>query len=514
MSYRILGIFFASLVLFTLGLSQQEIIGFESRFYLFALEMWRHGPSWFPLTYEQAYPDYPGTTTFFIYVLAKCVGHLNKLVAVLPSAIAASLTVVYTYKIGALRSERWGFYAACFLFLTNMFVMEARTISPDQFVAMVTTIAFYLVAAHDLGKKTSLVYLPFLLALGFACRGPIGLVVPAGVLCVHYLLEPNYRKVLRVGIMALIILLVMSALLFAVAYHTGGIAFVQDVLRMEVVGRMQDAHLPWYFYGVESLGAYALTYPLAILVFLGLWHREKSEDLRFLCQLVGWVLVILIGLSIPAGKKIRYLLAFAPALSLISAYLFVGKENSLYWKCLRKCVQAILIFLPLIMGFALYVILPMKNLGTMIYFYMAALVVLQVLSMSFRNRYAVVLGAAAVTFVLTTICIVEPINLKINATHDFVEQVEVLRHDEGALLAFYQEHADALPIKYMANMEVDVVPIFLEDQNSLLLLPESVFIITSYDHFFALPAWRTDKFHIVAIGNIGHEMVIVFQRKH
>ncbi|HLB57816.1 MAG TPA: hypothetical protein VJL60_03275, partial [Gammaproteobacteria bacterium] len=56
-------IFFLGLIIFTIGLSHQEVITFEARFYLFALEMWRHGLSFFPTTYEQPYPDYPVTST-------------------------------------------------------------------------------------------------------------------------------------------------------------------------------------------------------------------------------------------------------------------------------------------------------------------------------------------------------------------------------------------------------------------------------------------------------------------
>ena len=42
---------------FTYGwLKPAEIIRFESRFYLFALEMWRHGISWFPTSYTIPIP--------------------------------------------------------------------------------------------------------------------------------------------------------------------------------------------------------------------------------------------------------------------------------------------------------------------------------------------------------------------------------------------------------------------------------------------------------------------------
>src|SRR3989344_2953414 len=102
-------IFCLGLLVFTIGLSNQEIIRFEARFYLFAVEMWRHGLTWFPTTYQQPYPDYPVTGTLFIYLFSKLFGNLNKLTAVLPSAIASAMVLATTYLIGALHSRRWGF---------------------------------------------------------------------------------------------------------------------------------------------------------------------------------------------------------------------------------------------------------------------------------------------------------------------------------------------------------------------------------------------------------------------
>jgi len=89
-----LSIFIVSLFLFTWGVNSQEIISFDSRFYLFALEMWRHGISWFPTTYLEPYPDYTVASTVLIYGAASLFGGLTKFTAVLPSAIAAAITVV------------------------------------------------------------------------------------------------------------------------------------------------------------------------------------------------------------------------------------------------------------------------------------------------------------------------------------------------------------------------------------------------------------------------------------
>ncbi len=453
-------IFCVGAIVFTVGLSHQEIIGFESRFYLFALEMWRHGPSWFPTTYQQPYPDYPVTATFLIYLTAHMLGGLNKLAAVLPSALAAAMTLSVTYLIGALHNRRWGFYAVLFLLFTNTFLSEARTISLDQYTTLITVLCFYLVY-----QKRSLWFVLPLLVLGFAFRGPIGLVIPTGVLCVYYLLEKDVKKLLFIGCASVFLLGICSAILFMLAYHVGGMAFVQDVVRMEIVGRIHDIDVPpYYFYFVESIGAYAITFPLGILIFLGLgsqlFKKNLPVDLQFMQKLLGWVLVILIGLSIPADKKIRYILPMAPALALFCAYLFMAIQEKKYFFYLRRI------------------------------FYIVTL-----------------------TFVLIFLLVVEPINIKLNRTRDFVEQIEKLRHSRHAQLVFYQESADGLPIKYVVNMQHEEKPIFIQNPKELLRSKQPAFFITRTEYFLQIPKSISGKFHEVQRGKLGHMDVVVFSRQ-
>ncbi|MGB5180232.1 MAG: hypothetical protein WBP44_16065, partial [Gammaproteobacteria bacterium] len=44
------------LLLFITGIWNQGYIGFETRFALFAREMFADGPGWFPTSYGQPYP--------------------------------------------------------------------------------------------------------------------------------------------------------------------------------------------------------------------------------------------------------------------------------------------------------------------------------------------------------------------------------------------------------------------------------------------------------------------------
>ena len=52
-----IGLGVLALLLFIAGDYQQAAIGFDSRFILFAEEMLRHGPGFFPTTYGQPYAE-------------------------------------------------------------------------------------------------------------------------------------------------------------------------------------------------------------------------------------------------------------------------------------------------------------------------------------------------------------------------------------------------------------------------------------------------------------------------
>lgn len=513
-----IGIFCCGLFLFSIGLSQQEIVGFESRFYLFALEMWRHGLSWFPMTYGSSYPDYPVMSTLMIYAAAKLTGHLDKFSAVLPSAIAAAVTLAVTYLIGALHKPRWGLFAVFFMLLTNMFVMEARTISLDQYVAMVTALAFYLVYSGELSRcYKRLWFIPLLFAVGFAFRGPIGLVIPAGVVCIFYLLDKNFKKFFAAGFAALLTLVICSAVLLGIAYHVGGMSFVYDVIRMQVSGRLQDAVLPWYFYLYESIGAYALSYPLAILIGLGLLTHRKNVEQKFLMKLIGWALVILIGLSIPSGKKIRYVLAFAPALALLSAYLFAFTPQQKYFRVLKKLLFIFLFFIPAFCFVAVWrleYIAALKNLQFAIpYLYLLiGLGILQIVSLILRKSEIAVVGLTTLTMMFVYIMAVEPVNLALNNTRDFVVKLEQLRHLNHQALAFYRENPDGMPIKYVLNMPVEEQPVFITSQEGLEQFHTPAIIVIDPDHFSQLPPALAAQFKVIDTGQVGHDVEQVIIR--
>jgi 4-amino-4-deoxy-L-arabinose transferase-like glycosyltransferase len=516
-------IFCLGLFVFTIGLSNQEIIRFEARFYLFAVEMWRHGLSWFPTTYQQPYPDYPVTGTLFIYLFSKLFGNLNKLTAVLPSAIASAVALAMTYLIGALHNRRWGFFAVCFLLLTAAFITQSRTISLDNYTTAVTTICFYLVYSATLAKKSPSFWLIcVLLVVGFAFRGPIGLVIPAGVLCVYYLLEKEFRKLFIIAIASTVLLIACSAVLLGIAYHVGGKGFLQDVLHAEVFNRMEENKTPpFYFYFVESFGAYFISYSLAVVMLIAmrttLFKAAQPKDFKFLQKCLGWMFVILIGLSIPADKKIRYILPMAPAAALFCAYIFAVPRGQTVLSNLRKMVYWISYFVPafcflvVLLSDKKHFILHDVFLGCFFIVMQISVILYHILS---RRRDLLVFLTATVSFICAYLGIVEPINLQLNMTRDFVFEVENVRHRQHAQLIFYREDPDGLAIKYIADMSTEEPVLFIKEPAEIIKYKSPAFFIATEQNFQQTPKQIQNSLHLLYRGKIGHIDAVVFSNKN
>lgn len=497
-------LFFLGLIIFTIGTCHEEIVGFEARFYLFAVEMWRHGFSFFPTTYGQPYPDYPGTSTALILLAAKLFGGLNKLTAILPSAIAAALTLVVTYLLGATESRKWGWYAAGFLLFTNAFLMISRSLALDSYVTLFTTFSFYVAYSAKLQqKKMPLWVLLMLFACSFAIRGPLGLIIPTGVTCVFYLLEKDFKNFFLAGFSAFVLLLVLSATLLGLAYHVGGKAFLQDVLRMEVFGRMQEMRTPSHtFYFVESIGAYAVTYPLCVLMLPALLPR--LSELKFIRSLLGWVLIILLGLSLPADKKVRYILPVAPALSLIAAYLFVMQSPRFYLRSVKFVFGLLYRFFPLL-GLCGVWFLALRHIEVNYSALVFVLVIAQLLMLFFwRREWTFFL--AVLSFVVFYVLVVEEIDLQSNKTRDFVQSVEDLRFTQHAKLVFFAEGTDGVVIKYMADMPREDMPLFISDVKKI---PQNSFVLISSEKYQAMNEKDRANLQVIQQGKIGHEEFLI-----
>ncbi|WP_455929546.1 ArnT family glycosyltransferase [Pseudomonas fluorescens] len=488
-----LGLGLLALVLFIVGNWHQAIIGFDSRFVVFAQEMLRHGPSFFPTTYGQPYADYLATSTLLTWLLSLPFGEVSSLTAWLPTSIASAVIVMLVYRLTAPYSTRWGLLSIAMLLLSSTFISETRAVSLDQMLAAIALTVFYLGYAHDhFGAAKRLHWLFLLLILGFAVRGPIGLVIPTGMLCSYYLINRQWRQLFTFGFIALAVLAACVGLLLLLAKLSGGEDFMQDVIRMQFLGRMDgtEGSSGVLYYFTSSMGNYALAYPLALLVLLAVasgGRRAPDPALKLVLYCAAAGLLVMLGLSVPQAKKARYILPMLPMAAIIAAYPFQVSQGRLFaW--LRGLMLGIWTLLPALLVVGLVVArkrypAQLDSLG-LVFGVLGVLQVVALLSL-FKARLRPLGSALAAVLALwsTYIVVVEPLERTLYDTRTFSLGVKAQIMQQPAPVVLHGLGKDAKAIKFMVNFNCDKVPLFTQSAADLAPLQGPAWVVMSAQDF-------------------------------
>ncbi|WP_152222992.1 glycosyltransferase family 39 protein [Pseudomonas sp. SCB32] len=327
-------IFSISLVML-LGLQYKPaILNYTTRLVDFTQYMLYNGMTLFPIADDlQPYPDYTIANTFLEYLFSLPFGRVSILSMGLPICMAASLMLVFVYKLGALHDKKWGLYGVVFSLFTWAFLDGVTYLALDVYPALFTVVCFYLAYTADLKQAPyRLAFVFVALALGFTFRGPVGLIGPSIVVASYYALSKQWRTLLVFLLFAGLTLMAGVALLAWAAYLQGGNAFMQDVLEMQGLGRIANTHAPrYYFYFSAGLLTYGVTVVVALNVIVKKYKQflfaPRQADTALLFYLASWFVALLIFFTIPNSKKARYILSITPAIALLAAYVFVDKEG-------------------------------------------------------------------------------------------------------------------------------------------------------------------------------------------
>lgn len=488
-----LGLGLLALVLFIAGNWHQAIIGFDSRFVVFAQEMLRHGPSFFPTTYGQPYADYLATSTLLTWLLSLPLGEVTSLTAWLPSAVASACIVVLVYRLTAPYSQRWGVLSIAMLLLSSTFISETRAVSLDQMLAAVTLTVFYLGYAHDHFSAAKRLHWVFaLLMLGFAIRGPIGLVIPTGVLCSYYLINRQWRQLFSFGLLALALLAACIGLLLLLAKLSGGEDFLHEVIRMQFLGRMDgsEGSSGVLYYFTSSLGNYALAYPVALLVLLAVMsggRRAADPALKLVLYCAAAGALVMLGLSVPQAKKARYILPMLPMAAIIAAYPFQVAQGRVF-SGLRGLMLVLWTLLPALLAVGLIAARRrypelLADLG-LIFGLLAVLQGLAVLALFKARLRAVGPAFVAVAAVWTTyISVVEPLERSLYDTRTFTLAAKEQILQQPAPLVLHALGKDAKAIKFMVNFNCDKVPLFTQLPVELQPIQAPAWLVMSQEDF-------------------------------
>lgn len=508
-------------VLFMAASWHLSIIGFDSRFVVFAQEMLRHGPSFFPTTYGEPYPDYSAFSTWLIYLCSLPFGQVSSFTAWLPTCIASALTVGLMYRLLAPYSRRWAWLSIALLLLSNTFITETRAVSLDQMLATVCFAVFYLAYAADhFGSARRLVALFALLVLGFAIRGPIGLVVPTGIVCSYYLFSRQWRRLWTFALVSLALLLVCAATLLMLARLSGGEALLAEVVRMQVTARLNGSEgsspLLWYF--SSSPGNYALAYPLALLVLVTAAiaaRRQPSQALKlmYLCAFAG--LTVMVGLSIPQAKKARYILPMLPMAAVIAAYPFQVHSGRCFW-WLRGLILALCCLVPGMLLVGLLVARPrfpeaLRDIGPIL----VVLGLLQLISLPLLLRPRLRLYGVSACAVLAVwvgyVGVIEKAERTLYDTRHFAQAVRDVTVTDRAPLILHAMGKDAKAIKFMVNVDADLRPVFTDSAEQLLALQGPANVVMSNNDFQKLHASRLGQLPVLLSGRFDKEDYVLLR---
>lgn len=342
-------IFILTFLVFAVLQYKPAVLNYTTRFVDFAQYMLAHGVTLFPIADDlRPYPDYTVINTLLVYLVSLPFGRVSILSMGLPFCVAAALMLVFVYKLGALHEKKWGAYGVVFALFTWSFLDGVNSLALDIYPALFTVVCFYLAYTGEVYKQRFRVLLVLAgLALGFAFRGPIGLIGPASVVAAYYFLSKQWRMLVVFCLLAGLVLATGIAVLTWAAYVQGGDAFLQEVLIMQGLGRFGSDHAPrYYFYFSAGLLTYGITALIALSVIAkkGKCFFERSPDpaTNMLLYLSGWLLVVIVLFTIPSSKKARYILSITPAISLLAAYVFVDRSAlfaSIRDKLLRFCLN-------------------------------------------------------------------------------------------------------------------------------------------------------------------------------
>lgn len=327
-------IFIMTFVVLAILQYKPAVLNYTTRFVDFAEYMLAHGVTLFPIADDlRPYPDYTVLNTLLVYLVSLPFGRVSILSMGAPFCVAAALMLVFIYKLGALHEKKWGAYAVVFALFTWSFLDGVNALALDIYPALFTVMCFYLAYAGEVHQHRFRLLLVLAgLALGFAFRGPIGLIGPAGVVASYYLLSRQWRMLVVFSLLSGLVLAIGLAVLTWAAYVQGGHAFLQEVLIMQGLGRFGSDHAPrYYFYFSVGLMTYGVTAFIALNVIIKkgkyFFERSPAPATHMLLYLTGWLLVVIVLFSIPNSKKARYILSITPAISLLAAYIFVERSQ-------------------------------------------------------------------------------------------------------------------------------------------------------------------------------------------
>ncbi len=307
---------------------------------------------------------------FLLTVISYKLFGISDFAARLPAAASGIILVISTYvlawqKIG----RRAAILSALILSSSPLFLIVGHVALTDETLSMLFGIAmlfigFALTSAKQ--KVNSLGYV--FLALAVLCKGPIALILAAGIILLYLLIVNtslnnlgDYILKLR-PVAALLVLLAICLPYYYLAHVTTAGAFTDQFFFRQNLGRLQGKvnHLEpvWFYIPVFFAGYFPWCF---YLLFCAPWLKKLfarrfalTERQKFIVYCFCWLVFVGLLFTLVPTRLPTYIVPFSPALAIIvGTYLdaFIkGRTNKTSLLDHRKKVKDIIFNLPLILS--------------------------------------------------------------------------------------------------------------------------------------------------------------------
>jgi len=243
---------------------------------------------------------------------------VNELIARIPSAVCAVLTLIFTYLIFVrVYNERAGLISSFVLAANILFFWYARQAAIDMMMVMFSTasVLFFLNGASSSGKSKTRYYLCMhvCFGLGMLTKGPVAVLLPLlGI--ITYLLWSNKVKELKdlcwFRGAAIFMIILLPWVIMVVKRCPGALSIFYN----ETFNRYTDAfdHNRPFFYYFATFLPYMLPWALALPFMVWRIVKLKYRELSLYKFPVSFFVPGFIFLSLSGSKRSYYLLPLFP----------------------------------------------------------------------------------------------------------------------------------------------------------------------------------------------------------
>lgn len=282
---------------------------------------------------------------YWLQILGYQAFGIGEFAARLPSALAALATLLLTYELGRrLFGTAAGMLAGLILASTIMFGAAAHFANPDALLTACTTLTFFCFWRGFHEGRVPFVTVSMSMGLGFLAKGPVGLVLPFGVIFLFLLWSRQVRSLFerRIGLGVLGFLLVALPWYLWVAVDTK-FEFWRGFFGVHNVGRllnpMENHGGPVYYYVPALILGFA---PWSVFLLPvcwcshGEWTKAKIEKSLPAARssafephafLWCWIVLYVVFFSISRTKLPNYILPIYPAVALLTGHFLMSWQR-------------------------------------------------------------------------------------------------------------------------------------------------------------------------------------------